>query len=642
MERQVKMKRYLILAICLIISSTTFISAIVSADEATTVKVGVYENEPLIFAGMNGTVKGIYADILEYIADEEGWEIEYIHGTWDECLARLKNSSIDILTDIAYTEERSKIYDYTNETVLVNWGRLYIQKGSKIQTFPDLEDKRIAVVTNDIYNVGPQGIRKLMEEFDINCTFVEVKEYADALKSTENKSVDAGVVNRLFGMKFESKYEIDRSPIIFSPIELCFAFPKNASMNPYLIERIDYHMKELKEDENSIYYQSIDKYLGGKLGEESVEVIPEWVKNVLLVGSVALIFLLFVGVVSRVQVKRKMVELKESREKFERLFMKNPEAAVYLDGDSNILDVNSRFTEIFGYSSDEVKGKNINHIIVPEDKIEEGELMDKKVEEGYIHHDTVRKKKDGTLIPVSVSTAPIKIKGQLIGSVTLYKDITERKQNEKEIKHLNEALQIINKIMRHDILNDLQLARGFLDVYAEEGDKEYLDKTLKRLDNGVELIQKMRGVEVLAVSGGELAEYKIKGIVKRAVKDYDVKSNITGDCTVMADDAFHSVIDNIIRNAVVHGKTDRIDITIENKDKSCEIRIADYGKGIPDEIKEKVFDERFKYGETGGTGMGLYIVKHIIERYGGSIHIEDNKPKGVVIVIKLKGGKNEG
>ena len=757
-------KKYFIFGLCLILLGTDFVLTDISADDSTVfLKVGVYENEPLIFTDKNGTVEGVYADIIRYIAEKEGWEIEYVHGTWDECLNRLRNGSIDILADIAYTEERSRTYDYTNETVLVNWGQLYVQKGSKIQTFPDLEDKKIAVVTNDIYNVGPQGIRKLMEKFDINCTFIEVKEYADALEAVENKSADAGVVNRLYGMKFENKYEIDRSPILFSPIELRFAFPKNASMNPYLIGKIDYYMEELKKDKDSIYYQSIDRYLGGKPGKGTVEAIPKWVKNVLIVGGGALLFFLVTSIISSIQVKRKTAELKkseekyrllfetapdaielldlhgnivdcnkaeemmlgysreeiigkhtttffhedskdifrkvyplvkktgyghaeiksiskdnrviyvwraasaiydenkefvgalaynrditerkkaeeelqESREKFERLFMKNPEAAVHLDADSRILNINHRFAELFGYSLDEIKGRHINDVIVPDEKIEEAMALDKKVEEGYVYYDTVRKRKDGTLIQVSLSTAPIKIGENFMESVVLYTDITERRQNEEKIRELNDTLRLINRIMRHDILNDLQIANSSLEIYSEGKSKTFIEKAMQRINRSIKLIEMMRNFESMVSSGKELKKYSVKKVVEDVIKDYDVKFDIKGDCTIMADEAFRSVIDNIVRNAIVHGGTDKIDITMESREDECEIRIADYGKGIPDEIKKRIFDESFRHGKTGGTGLGLYIVKKTVERYGGSIHVEDNEPRGAVFVIKLKKG----
>ena len=103
----------------------------------------------------------------------------------------------------------------------------------------------------------------------------------------------------------------------------------------------------------------------------------------------------------------------------------------------------------------------------------------------------------------------------------------------------------------------------------------------------------------------------------------------------MADEAINSVMDNLVRNAVVHGKTDRIDINIVLDDKTCTIEVSDFGVGIPDDYKSKIFEEGESFGETRGTGLGLYIVKKVIERYGGEIEVEDNKPKGTKFTITL-------
>ena len=97
-----------------------------------------------------------------------------------------------------------------------------------------------------------------------------------------------------------------------------------------------------------------------------------------------------------------------------------------------------------------------------------------------------------------------------------------------------------------------------------------------------------------------------------------------------------SVLENIMRNAVIHSKTDRVDVDISSKDKSCQIKIADYGKGIPEPIKENIFEEGISFGDSKGSGLGLYIVKKTIERYGGSIVVEDNIPQGTIFTIKLK------
>lgn len=66
------------------------------------------------------------------------------------------------------------------------------------------------------------------------------------------------------------------------------------------------------------------------------------------------------------------------------------------------------------------------------------------------------------------------------------------------------------------------------------------------------------------------------------------------------------------------------------------LKISDNGKGIPEEFREKIFEEGFKYGNSANTGLGLYLVKQTIDRYGGSIEINENSPSGAVFLIKLK------
>jgi ABC-type amino acid transport substrate-binding protein len=93
------------------------------------VRVGVYQNTPLTFEE-NGKTKGFFIDILEHIAGKEGWRIEYVHSSWPECLSNLKSGEIDLLGGIAYSETRGRIFDYTYESVITNWGQLYLNKKS--------------------------------------------------------------------------------------------------------------------------------------------------------------------------------------------------------------------------------------------------------------------------------------------------------------------------------------------------------------------------------------------------------------------------------------------------------------------------------------------------------------------------------
>ncbi|UCE28631.1 MAG: PAS domain-containing sensor histidine kinase [Candidatus Bathyarchaeota archaeon] len=134
---------------------------------------------------------------------------------------------------------------------------------------------------------------------------------------------------------------------------------------------------------------------------------------------------------------------RESQEKFERLFMGNPEASVHMDSSFHVLDVNPRFEELFGYSLDEIKGKHINDVVAPKDKMEEAETLDKKAKKGYFYHNTVRKRKDGSLVPVSISGAPVVVEGRRLEHVAVYNDISQLKRTEKELEESKRHFQAL-------------------------------------------------------------------------------------------------------------------------------------------------------------------------------------------------------
>ena len=160
-----------------------------------------------------------------------------------------------------------------------------------------------------------------------------------------------------------------------------------------------------------------------------------------------------IGITRDITERKKAEEvLLKSQQEFVSLFNSSPEALVYLDEKSNILDINPRFTKLFGYTLEEIKGRNLNDgMIHPPNKIEEGKDLDKiALSKGYFNYETIRKKKDGTLFPVSISGSNIIIDGQLKGIIGTYIDITERKQNEK----LQEVLYNISKAANSPISLD--------------------------------------------------------------------------------------------------------------------------------------------------------------------------------------------
>jgi len=147
--------------------------------------------------------------------------------------------------------------------------------------------------------------------------------------------------------------------------------------------------------------------------------------------------------------ERKQAEqaVRESQQKLEGMFMSNPEASAYLDPNFHIIDANPRFNELFGYSVNEIKGKHINDVVVPENMMEEAKRLDEDAIKGYVYHDTVRKRKDGSLVHVSVSAAPLIVERKLIGCVALYKDITEMKKAEEELAESRRHFQTLFSLM---------------------------------------------------------------------------------------------------------------------------------------------------------------------------------------------------
>ncbi|WP_342304553.1 HAMP domain-containing sensor histidine kinase [Methanolobus sp. ZRKC5] len=233
---------------------------------------------------------------------------------------------------------------------------------------------------------------------------------------------------------------------------------------------------------------------------------------------------------------------------------------------------------------------------------------------------------------LSVAFDLAKASGLAISNIRRYHEVFRSK--EEQVK-LTEMLRNTNRILRHDIANDLQVIMGALDLLEEKGDEKFISMIRKASQKSASLIKDVKEIDQVSVVDEQLKLLNVKNLVDNAISAHAAKFNVTGNCLVMADNALASVFDNIVSNALVHGNASKVDIEILNQNGICEILIADNGIGIPDAVKSRVFDEGYKYGKTGNTGFGLYIAKKTVERYGGSIRVEDNKLSGAKFVIEL-------
>lgn len=216
-------------------------------------------------------------------------------------------------------------------------------------------------------------------------------------------------------------------------------------------------------------------------------------------------------------------------------------------------------------------------------------------------------------------------------------DITEQKRAGEEIRNSRERLKMLNKIIRHDIANDFIVIKSAINIYRRTSDAKMIDEIERRVDKSLNTIDNYRKYESFIDLNQDLYELEIAEILNDIIAGFPkIKFNIQGNCKVFADNALDSVFTNLITNSIKHGSSTKIDVKISLEDNMCKINFIDNGTGIPDKIKGKIFDEGFFHGKAGHTGIGLHIIKQTIERYGGSISIEDNKPSGAVFIINLK------
>lgn len=426
-----------------------------------TVRVGVYNNPPKVSIDDTGAISGLYPSLIEHIAVQENWILQYIPGTWTESMERLDRGEIDLMVDVAFTVPRQALYAFNEETILVNWGTVYTGRGISVLSLTDLEGLRVVVMRGSTHTVDPGGIMDLAERFAIRCTFIEAESYTEVFQTLGTGEADAGVVNRVFGLTFEAEYAVERTPIVFNPIELRFALPLDGPITSLLIAQIDKQLAELKDDPSSIYYQLLEDNLFGIPSRETVFRWPPWLVPALWSAGVLIAGLSIAILVVRREVRQR-IKAEEAHRKSEERFEFAMQGANDGLWDWDLLTdevyFSPRWAFMLGYREDDLEPQidTFRDFVHPDDlgRVTEaisdyigGRTSRYRIEFRMLHQ-------DGIYIDVLSRAFLVKNEdGKPIRLVGTHVDISERKYAEESLREREAYLRTIIEHMPVDFFS---------------------------------------------------------------------------------------------------------------------------------------------------------------------------------------------
>jgi len=349
--------------------------------------------------------------------------------------------------------------------------------------------------------------------------------------------------------------------------------------------------------------------------------------------------------IARDVTERKKAEMarRESEEKFKSLFEGSPEAMAHVNLKFEILKINHRFTQLFGYTGQEAEGRNLDNLIVPSDKVDEAEELGKRAIEGHVYHDTMRKTKNGIQILVSLSVAPIVMNGLLTGYVAVFKDISLRKKAEEDLASMNEKLYVISGLTRHDARNRLSLVttNAYLAKECLAGNdeaKSYLEKIEAAVNDVVGIFDfaktyEMLGVEKPTYVGVEKAVNEAVALFP-ALKRVKVVNNCHG-VAVLADSLLRQAFYNLIDDSLKYAQNlTQIRVYYERADNDrLKLIYEDNGVGIPFDKKPMLFQKGYTSGK--GSGYGLFLIQKMMEIYGWTIREIGEPGRGARFVMDI-------
>ncbi len=401
-----------------------FVAPVYASDS---VNVGVYQNSPKVFINSEGKPAGFFVDLINTIALREKWKLKYVPCVWEQCLSKLAEGQLDIMVDVAYSKSRDQSFDFNKQAVISSWSVIYQRKGQNIESIIDLDEKNIAVLKGSIQY---KALKMRSIDFGISPIYHEVNAFEEALTLIAQNKTDFALFNRFYGDRHLLEHNLETSHVLVRPAVLKFAVPQNK--NQHLILAIDKHLKILKQQKQSIYYRSMQKWLTTK----PLDSIAPWVKWLLRTLSMLLFALIVVVFVSRTILHRKTAELSKVESLLKSAINSTPDLIFFKDIKSVYLGCNSAFEIFTGKKPSEIVGQTDMDLFDKEDAEFFREKDRKMLESG-----TTRQNEEWVVYPdgkrvllETLKTPFFDAEKKIIGLLGVSRDITEHRRMGRELQ----------------------------------------------------------------------------------------------------------------------------------------------------------------------------------------------------------------
>ena len=392
------------------------------ADEAV-VRVGIYDNKPLVAMGSSGP-EGLFVDVLNKVASEQGWIIQYRYGTWDECYKALIAGELELLPVVAYNEDRAKLLQFSDNALIANWGEIYTNRSLSIESIDDLRNQRIAFLENDTHS---QYFMKLLESLGIDHADIRVSSYADMLLALEEGRADAGVFNHIQARVTTEGRNIRVTPLVFNPIQIRYASPLGDPAG--LLPELDAYIRLIRSGEETEYRRLINQWFG----VDRQSALPSWVLAMAVAALAVILLFMSLNFWLRSMVNKKTRDLqtsnkalRDSETKLRLILSSSMDGYLLTDKAGMVLEGNDIYSAMSGYTMAELVGLPVTTLDVNDNKDATQSRMNRIREVGSERFESRHRRKDGSIYDVEISVHYRPDNNDQF--VSFIRDISERKR----------------------------------------------------------------------------------------------------------------------------------------------------------------------------------------------------------------------